>query len=227
MKTLHRLLALAAVSATAAVSSQAGTFATITPDGDISDWAGISSSYTGPTGGTVDINQVFIANDADYLYIRVQFTSEINPNSALVGGANNLFLAIDTDNNLATGFNIFGTNQVGSDVGWQNDFPFDQRAGFNSGGVNNGAAGIAPFASSTFEQEYRISLSATFMNDNANVFPALGNTIRILFWSDSGATMATPGMSYTLATAAIPEPSTCAALAGLGVLGLAVLRRRR
>lgn len=220
MQTLTRLLALAAVSVTAAVSSHASTFATINVNGDTSDWTGIAASYTGPSGGTFNINQVFIANDADYLYIRVQFVSAVNPNS---GGG--LFLSIDTDNNTSTGFDIFGLGNVGAEASWQNDFPFDQRTGWNVGGMNNGAAGISPYFTETFDQEYRISLAATFTSDNAAVFPGLGETIRIMFWSETGDSMATPGISYTFAS--VPEPASFASLAGLGVLGLVALRRRR
>lgn len=229
MKAKHSLIALAAFAAAATATVNASTFTTITPDGDLSDWTGIAASYTGPSGGTININNVFIANDADFLYIRVQFVTPTNPNDALLGegGVNSLSLAIDTDNNTGTGFNIFGSGAVGSEIGWQNDYPFDQRTGFNVGEVNNGAAGISGFASSVTDQEYRISLAATFMSDNANVFPALGNTIRLMFWSESGDDLATPGIEYTLATGTIPEPSTFALLAASGVLGLAAVRRPR
>jgi hypothetical protein len=228
MNSLLRLLTLPVLALTVA-SATASTFTTITPDGDLSDWTGIAASYTGPSGGTININQVFIANDADYLYIRVQFVSAVNPNDSLLDppGANSLFLAIDTDNNTNTGFNIFGSGAVGSEIGWQNDYPFDQRTGYNVGGVTGGGAGISGFASTTTEQEYRISLTATFLSDGASVFPSLGNTIRLMFWSESGDDLATPGIAYTLATAPIPEPSTFAALAGFGALTLAFFRRRR
>lgn len=218
MNKLNRLLALAAVSATAAVCSRASTYATINVDGDGSDWTGIAASYTGPSGGTVNINQVFVANDSDYLYLRVQFVSSVNPQ--LDSG---LSLSIDTDNTLGTGFPIWG--YLGAEISWSNDSAFDQRSGgWNDGWVSSANAAIGLYNSFITEQEYRISLSATFL-DSTNVFPALGSTITLMFWSETGDDMATGPFTYTLAS--VPEPSTFAALAGLGVLGLVAARRRR
>lgn len=56
-----------------------------------------------------------------------------------------------------------------------------------------------------------------------NLFPALNATGNVGIWNGNG----TLGTWQVVGAAAIPEPSTYAALAGLGALGLAVLRRRR
>jgi hypothetical protein len=56
-----------------------------------------------------------------------------------------------------------------------------------------------------------------------SLFPALNATGNVGIWNANG----TLGTWQVVGAAAIPEPSTYAALAGLGALGLAMLRRRR
>ncbi|MEZ6192253.1 MAG: hypothetical protein R3C45_13320 [Phycisphaerales bacterium] len=86
---------------TAAGTAQAGHFATITIDDDYSDWAGVPVVDTDPADnlGGVDFFEVQIANDDDYLYIR---------NTYHTAKALSTFLAIDIDENVATGYDIRG-----------------------------------------------------------------------------------------------------------------------
>ena len=56
-----------------------------------------------------------------------------------------------------------------------------------------------------------------------NLFPALNATGNVGIWNGNG----TLGTWQVVGAAAIPEPSTYAALAGLAALGLVMLRRRR
>jgi hypothetical protein len=56
-----------------------------------------------------------------------------------------------------------------------------------------------------------------------NLFPALNATGNVGIWNGNG----TLGTWQVVGAAAIPEPSTYAALAGLAALGLVILRRRR
>jgi hypothetical protein len=114
------------------------------------DWAasGIPVITMDPVDnpGDLDIANVQIANDDDFLYIHAT-THSPNP-IALV----NLFLAFDTDRNKTTGFDVLQIGELGSEVGYQTDYPFAQYAGvFNlnisltGGPVNNGGALIYPY----------------------------------------------------------------------------------
>ncbi|MCC6492273.1 MAG: hypothetical protein IT424_04560 [Pirellulales bacterium] len=230
-RTLFQLTAAAAVVLAAAVAN-AGTFRTITIDGDFSDWAAVpvlnadaGDNFSGP-----DIGDTQIANDSNYLYIRNTF-----PNSLAAG----TFISVDVDENTATGFDIFSQGLIGAEAGWQNDFGFAQDTGvFNSGPLSGdffggGHALIAPFGNAD-SRELAISL-ANMRTGGAATFP--DNTIRLLVWTDlgtgaDGLPTGFPGddgrnfdvsavIDYTLA---VPECSSLllAALAGCGCL-----RRRR
>ena len=165
------------------------TYATINVDGNPADWAGIPVAGTDPTGdGTPDIASLKVANDDDYLYVLVQYNGAVDTNT--LNGSPSVFLSLDNDANTATGFNIYGLNQIGADVSWQNDFPFAQDAAtFNRGAVfTNGAAGISPYFSNTTVQEYRIARNATYSIGGGPaqaVFP--NNTIKLASWSDHGS----------------------------------------
>ena len=107
-------------------SARAGTFKTIAIDGDFTDWAGVPVLASDPTGdgAPIDYGDVQIANDANNLYLRVTYRTAVNPNVSPSS-----FLSFDTDNNVATGFNIYGDNIVGAEASFQNDFGFEQRTG--------------------------------------------------------------------------------------------------
>ncbi|QDT70036.1 hypothetical protein MalM25_29810 [Planctomycetes bacterium MalM25] len=212
----------------AATLANAGTFKTITIDSDFSDWADVPAvdDDSGDNTAGPDIGVTKIANDDDFLYIYNTF-----PNGLSLG----TFTAIDSDSNLATGFDVFGLGLIGSEAGWQNDFPFTQdAANFNNGSgmsgdfFGSGAALLDAFANST-ERELAISLDILFNSDNSLVFP--DSSVNLLFWTDAGlgadgqpggdlAGDVSAAISYTLA---VPEPTTLAVLA----LGLIALPRRR
>jgi hypothetical protein len=117
---------------------------------EFDDWAasGIPVVTMDPEDnpGDLDIANVQIANDNDYIYIHA---TTYSPSSiSLV----NLFLAFDNDRDKSTGFDILQIGEIGSEVGYQNDYPFAQYSGvFNlnisltGGPVNNGGALIFPF----------------------------------------------------------------------------------
>lgn len=204
----------------AGISAQGGFYTTITIDGDYSDWASVPIVDSDPEDnvGSVDIATTQIANDANYLYIRNTFHGELSLGTTL---------ALDVDQDTSTGFDIFGLGLVGSEAGWQNDFPFTQATGvFNDGqGMSgeffgSGAALLSPFADGS-SRELAISLDILFNGDGSPVFQ--GDTFTLLFWTDRGDTDVTAPITYTLA---IPEPGT-AMLAGLGAWLLMWIRRRR
>jgi hypothetical protein len=87
---------------------------------------------------------------------------------------------------------------------------------------NSGATGMTFSTSSAAfhgEAVFDLSAYASF----TNLFPALNATGNVGIWNGNG----TLGTWQVVGAAAIPEPSTYAALVGLAALGLAVLRRRR
>jgi hypothetical protein len=204
-----------------AADAQAGTYATIAIDGNFADWAGIPvlDSDGGDNTGGPDIGDTQIANDDNYLYIRNTF-----PNN----DAMQTYISIDTDNNTATGFDIFGLGLVGSEAAWQNDFAFAQATGnYNSGTLSGqyfggGHAILAPFTDITTTRELAISLAATYTTGGAPVFP--NPSFTVLLWTDNGQGDVSAPIRYTLATA-VPEASTLTIVA-LALPGLAGLRRR-
>ncbi|MFT3784865.1 MAG: hypothetical protein QM770_01700 [Tepidisphaeraceae bacterium] len=188
MTRTSRIALFAAIATASPV--MAGTFATITPDGDFSDWAGVPVLTADPSGDgdPIDFANIQIANDTANLYLRISYHTPVNPqNNASFA---NPFLAFDTDNNTATGFNVYGLGAVGSELGYQNDFPFDQRGGFNSGAVNGGAAAISPVdfgnpASVVTSQEYAIPRTGTYAADGTSIFP--NSSFTLLIYGVGGA----------------------------------------
>lgn len=206
--------------------ASAGTFKTITIDDDHSDWVGVPVVDSDPAdnAGFIDIAETQIANDDDFLYIRNTFHS---------GLSLGLFTGIDVDENLATGFDIFGLGLIGQDSGWQTDFPFTSSNGLGGGVFNDGqgmsgdffgsgAALIDAFVDSN-ERELAISLDIVRNPPTAlaQVFP--DDTVRLLFWTDQGAGDVSGVIDYTLAV--VPEPATLGL--ALAMIGCVVTARRR
>lgn len=218
MKTLASLL----VSLSTCVSVSAGTFATISIDGNFTDWVGVNvvNSDAGDNPGSVDIGDVQFANDDDFFYVRVSFPNTLSTP---------VNISLDTDSNPATGFDVFSLGLAGTEASWQNDFPFTQSAGtFNDGlGMSGdffgtGAALISPAAGANVaHKEWAISLSTTFNGSGAAVFA--DGDFDVLIWTDAGVGDVSAVIPYSLAT--IPEPSG-AFLILLSGAALAVRRRR-
>lgn len=208
-----------------AVTARAGVFRTIVVDGNVTDWTGIAPAFTDASGDsapnssgqTVDFTNVYVANDANYLYFRYQLAQPADPTTF----QSNYFL--NTDGNAGTGYGGGG----GSELLIQGTGVFQE----NSGGFNDGALDPANTqimvsnGGGTDSYEYRISRAATFNNGNP-VFTS--DTISLLLETDaaSGAPADYAGpVSYTFADAATaPEP---ASLSLLALSALPMLRRRR
>jgi hypothetical protein len=219
MKTTKGILTAASLLLLAGTAS-AGYYTTINIDGAFADWTGVPvlDSDAADNPGAVDLAEIQMANDGDNLYIRATY------HGALSLGT---FIALDVDENTATGFDIFGLGLIGSEAGWQNDFPFTQSAGiFNDGNgmsgdyFGSGAALMAPWADSS-SMEWAISLGSTFNLGGAPVFP--DDSFNILLWTDAGAGDVSAPVSYTLA---IPEPATGSLVVLFGGAVLFIRRRR-
>lgn len=177
-------------------SSAPAFYTNIVVDGSFADWASVpvvAMDASGDDGGGPDLAMLQVANDETNVYLRVQYHAAINPNASP-----SVMLAVDNDGNLGTGFDVFGLGFIGSEAGWQNDFPFQQTNGvFNSGTVSGGAASIAPYFAVTTEQEYAIRLDALFDSDGSPVFPA--ETFDLLVYTDpTGANETMGPIDYTL-----------------------------
>lgn len=200
----------------------AGTFKTITIDDSYGDWVGVPvlDSDAADNAGSVDIFETQIANDNNNLYIRNTYHGALSLST---------FIAMDVDQDPNTGFDVFSLGLIGSEVGWQNDFPFEQFDGvFNVGGLSGdyfgiGAALLAPFADAS-SREVAISLSTLFgggVYGSGTIFP--DDSFDILIYTDVGAGDVSSVISYTLA---VPEPASWL-LVTFGCGLLTSQRRRR
>jgi hypothetical protein len=155
--------------------------ARIVVDGNVSDWAGIKPAYVDTigdgNGSEFDFAAAYVANDENYLYIRISF-ADIVP----FGDAGyRVNIAFNTDFDPSTGFGFAGL--TGSEFFIQSGGVFDQRSGVNFVDVyeqnaenNWGAFAFANTAPYEDTKDVEISLrrDLTFSND-ANGLPGLLN----------------------------------------------------
>ncbi len=187
-------LTLAALMAAPRASS--AFYTNIVVDGSFDDWAGVPVVATDAEGDGEygpDLATLQVANDDSNLFLRITYFAEVNPNTSP-----DVRLAVDNDHDAATGFDIYGLGLVGSEAGWQNDFPFQQSNGwYNSGAITGGGALIAPYNSMTTQQEYAIRLDAVFAVDGEPVFP--NSSFALLVYTDPTGVNETMGpVTYTL-----------------------------
>ena len=118
----------------------AGDFKHIAIDGSFDDWAGISPAFEdlSDTTNSIDYAAVYIANDADYLYLRFTLYAPGDPFTS----RENIF--IDADNDVASGFPVGG---IGSEMLIQSGVGYEERAGMFNDGFNFGGLdwAAAPF----------------------------------------------------------------------------------
>ena len=141
---------------TLSVNVGAGDFKHITIDGSFNDWAGIQPVLIDPsdTTSSIDYAAVYIANDADYLYLRITLHVPGDPFTS----RENIF--IDADNDVATGFSFGG---IGSEMLIQSGVGYEERAGgFNDGFNFNGLDWAAAPIVATTNFEVRISRRAAY-----------------------------------------------------------------
>jgi hypothetical protein len=223
------LLLLATVTVTlltfSGVSSHAGHFANITIDGATGDWAGVPIAHSDPNDsapGTVDWKDIYIANDDDYLYVRVTLWTPADASSFVA----NYYL--DGDNVDSTGYHVFGGPDFGSSLLMQSGAGYQQAGGgFNEGALAGSATTFAPlFAAPGLDFEYRVDRDVLGVAGAFAGLPLItSETVQLQLQTDGGdlAPDANSGIEYTFA--AVPEPSSVL----MGLLGscLLLVQRRR
>ena len=180
------------IAATPGTAGMSGTYASITIDGNFSDWSNVPVAYEG-TADTNSVNfaEVQFANDTTNLYGHFKLFSPYAPFSDYY-----THLFVDTDDNSQTGYQVSGA-LFGSEFMIESGYGYDERNGtFNAGSVSDLGWAIAPTTSAT-EFEFSVSLSALYA-DGTKVFDE--NSFRLLMQDDRGPEVAVAtGIPYTLA----------------------------
>jgi hypothetical protein len=146
----------------------------ITIDGNVSDWAGITPIYSGPSGadGAADFQNIYVYNDANSYYFRVDLYHDIPPASGHFPAYVNMFF--NTDGDAGTGYSA-----IGSDLLVQSGFSYQEKNGNFSDNVPiNGLNWLSLPNSPSSSFEFSFSRSATF-GDGTPVFST--NSLSFLF----------------------------------------------
>ncbi len=231
---------LAFAAAARAATPVAGTYQSIDIDGSPSQFNAVpvaASNAVDPNAASDPIS-LKITNDSTNLYLSVTYATPVVPG---YGGTAGLYLAVDSDNNPATGNAIYGSPLIGANLGFVNDYPFSQTAAyFNTyagtfASATSSAAGTnilqqSPAVSTTTEL-ISIALDTTQTDATAGAFNGLdfpsSFTLEAYTSPSSGDAVALGPVTYTLADdIASPEP-TSLALLGVGTLPLLNRGRRR
>ena len=145
-------------------------------DGLFEDWQSLAPIYSDPLGdqqsGNLDFGDLWITNNADYLFLRIEVGEEIN-----MQDLNNITIYLDTDDNPNTGTAIHG-------IGAELEFTFGNRTGIFKVGsssfyithINIGLVSMPTITSNEFE----IALDRNALPDNQHPLFS-GNTIRVVF----------------------------------------------
>jgi hypothetical protein len=193
------VLALAAIcmphfEAFAQPVTAAGTYKHINIDGDFSDWAGVPLATTKAevVGDVVSYENMYVANDEDYIYLRISLYSAADPFTF----RQNFFF--DVDNDATTGYSA---NGLGSEMLVQSGAGYRETNGiFNSSGITGVDWQSAPAAPAS-EYEARISRHAVYTN-GAPVFTNSAVTFVLETDENSGNKWfpdAVGGLQYTFA----------------------------
>jgi hypothetical protein len=185
-----------------------GTAATITVDGDGSDWPAGAKVYDDVSGDNAgapsDIKAVWIANDADYIYLRVDTWNSHDYAAAY----NNTY--IDADLSGATGFHP-NSLPFGSELLLQNTGVYSEK----NGGFNEGAATspgsrtvqMAPASGNATTWEWRIPRDLVHPSAGGPVFDEPDHSFFLLVTSDnSGPAELAPDSPGTQFIWYVPAP---------------------
>lgn len=180
---------------------------------EFDDWAGVPIAVMDPADNPgdfegrpfIDYANLQVANDSEFLYLHMSYHNTSSFNT---------FIGIDLDADASTGFDLFQLGLIGSDVGYQNDFPFQQSAGvyninvaLTGGPFSTGGALIYTFWDQDgMDKEWAIPLDLGLgfaTGDPASTVAFRNDTIDILFYTEEGAGDIHDVVRYTLA--ATPE----------------------
>lgn len=181
-----------------AASTTAPFRSTILIDGSFDDWAGMQPLSTDwqETAEGLEFNEIYVANDENYLYVRFSFYTNVG--QLPVDAYFHIFS--DTDSDLGTGFVTAG---LGSEMMIENGAGYQQKGGqFNEGGVSGLDFAIGPEAAAS-DFECRISRQATYDNDGLLVYDketiALALQLISGTWASLDIAPSTGGLVYTFA----------------------------
>ncbi len=123
------LLTLLCGACLCVVNLNAGQFKRITIDGSFEDWAGVAPAAVDAEDATglFDFKELYVANDDQYLYVRVKLHAPADY------GSFNHHVLIDADANVGTGHGRLG---IGSEFMIENGAGYQQK----NGGFNEGTA---------------------------------------------------------------------------------------
>lgn len=205
---LKRFAAIGALFIAATGISSAGVWAPgIVIDGSFDEWDGqvpVHVSDGSGNGGTGrDLAAIYLANDANFLYVRIQsFNADVYDGNELVG--------IDGDSSAATGFALFsGIRGCDTLIAGNSAFA-ETTALFTNGNASPASVSYGPFGSTT-DVELAIPLSMTIPGGNITTsFPGgLGSQIGVVVGDANGGAGNAVGTDYTLAVApTIPTTPT-------------------
>ncbi|HEY1717351.1 MAG TPA: immunoglobulin domain-containing protein [Verrucomicrobiae bacterium] len=219
LKLIHSLaIAIAGVCISGlnagAVSTNApSTYKNITIDGSFDDWTGVPLAYNQPqlSGDVVQYQNLYVANDDDYLYVRFTLYTPADPFTS----GQNYFVDVDTNYN--TGDHEHG---IGSDLFVQSGVGYYQAPGtFNAGAAGDVGWLSAPAAPAS-DFEYRISRHTLGING----LPMFTNNTVALYlesgessgseWFPNFSSSPLAGLTYTFA------PSSAILTTNLALVGL-------
>ena len=164
-------------------------------DGDADDWETVPVRHADPAGdgAALDLGQLWIAHDAERLYLRLEVGADIN-----LQEGNDLTLHLDTDYNATTGT---PTQGLGADVTWT----FGERSGSVAGTPDEirhddlGLATLPTVRSNVFE----ISLERSAMPGGTPLFRA--DSLRLAFTGGGDTLPDAESVSYAFESADLPE----------------------
>ncbi|MEQ8821121.1 MAG: fibronectin type III domain-containing protein [Sumerlaeia bacterium] len=171
-----------------------GTSATITVDGNGSDWptgAQVWTDASGDNSGAAsDVAAVWLADDADYIYLRV----DTHNSHDFVSASNNIYF--DANLSAASGFNphslLFGSEMLMVNTGLYSQ----KNGGWNEGGVTSSSGktvSVSPGSGSATTWEWRIPRDLVHPSAGGNVFAQTDKSFFLLVTSDnSGAAELAP-----------------------------------
>ena len=224
MRKIAPLCAAASAAFFAASSAQAATAVAGTYVTDPSQTANAPVDATSSSSAAGDAISLQMANDATNLYLYVTFNSSVD------GG---MYVAVDSDNNPATGYAIYGSTLIGSNLGIQYDTGFTETAmNFNTDPSyfgNGSGSVVTDVTSSTTATTELLSIPlTTAQTDSGDQGGYTGldfpDTFTLEVWQGSGNVVGP--VQYTLATpVSVPEPASLGLLGGLAAVSL--VRRRR